>query len=111
MKRFISLVTLLATSLITALVLTGTVAFAHAGSDHVRGVVAALAGAAITVRTAPGATRTLSLTDKTMVKRGTKTVPLKELQVGDRVVVHVLAKTAQIQLIEIGDAPVAAVHK
>ncbi|MES1255233.1 MAG: hypothetical protein ABUS56_06490 [Acidobacteriota bacterium] len=103
MKRVVALVTLL--------VLAGAVVFAHNGSDHVRGVVTVLAGAAITVRTAPNVARTLSLTDETRVRRGTKTVPLNELQVGDRVVAHVKAKTAQVLLVEIGEAPAATVRK
>jgi hypothetical protein len=98
-------------ALLTFLVLAGVGAVAHEGNDHVRGVVTVLAGAAITVRTAPNVTRTLSLTDKTTVKRGKRTVPVNELQVGDRVVAHVRAKTAQILLVEIGEAPAATVRK
>jgi hypothetical protein len=98
-------------ALLTLLVFAGVGAVAHEGSDHVRGVVTVLAGAAITVRTAPNVTRTLSLTDKTTVKRGTRTVPVTELQVGDRVVVHVKTKTAQVLLVEIGETPAATARK
>jgi hypothetical protein len=88
---------------LVSLALAGVVTVAHEGNDHVRGVVTMISAEsnAITIRTAPGETRTLSLTDKTTFKQGAKTVKLEDVNVGDRVVADVRPKTAQIVLLQI----------
>jgi hypothetical protein len=103
MKRLIAL--------IGAVTLIGTVAFAHGGNEHVRGVVTQVSAQSVTVRTADKATKTLTLTDKTALKQAGKAAQLSDLHVGDRVVIDVPEKTTTALLIQIGAAPKTAAHK
>ena len=64
MSRFISF--------IVAFALAGTVAFAHEGNEHVRGVVTQISAQSVTVQTAPKVTKTLTLSDKTTYKQAGK---------------------------------------
>src|ERR1700680_3681851 len=93
------------------LIVAGTVAFAHGGNEHVRGVVTKISAQSITVQTADKATKTLTLTDKTTFKQAGKATQLSDLHVGDRVVVDVPEKTTNALLIQIGATPKTAVHK
>jgi len=99
------------TILATAIVLAGTIAFAHGGNEHVRGVVTQISAQSITVQTADKATKTLALTDKTTIQRAGKSAQLADVKVGDRVVIDVPQKTANALLIQIGGAKNAAPHK
>jgi uncharacterized protein with PIN domain len=95
-----------------ALVLsTGAGALAHEGNDHVRGVIVKITpeNNTLVVRTDPNTVRSLSLTEKTAFKKSGKVAHLADLNVGDRVVIDVPAKTAQAVLIQIGEG--AATHK
>jgi hypothetical protein len=91
-------------TLVAALLVAGTVAFAHGGYDHVRGTVTKIAGQSLTVQTPDKSEKTLTLTDKTTFKQGGKSVGLSALQVGDRVVVDVPEKTTTAFMIQIGAA-------
>jgi hypothetical protein len=98
-------------SLIVAFVLVGTLAFAHEGNEHVRGVVTQISAQSVTVQTAPKVTKTLTLSDKTTFKQAGKAAHLTDLKVGDRVVIDVPEKTSQALLIQIAAAPTATAHK
>jgi hypothetical protein len=97
--------------LVGAFTIAGTVAFAHGGNEHVRGVVTKVSAQSVTVQTTGTATKTLTLTDKTTLKQAGKAAQLSDLHVGDRVVIDVLAKTTTALLIQIGAAPKTAAHK
>jgi hypothetical protein len=99
------------TALATVIVLAGTIAFAHGGNEHVRGVVTQISAQSITVQTADKATKTLALTDKTTIQRAGKSAQLADVKVGDRVVIDVPQKTTNALLIQIGAAKSAAPHK
>jgi hypothetical protein len=99
------------TILAIAIVLAGTIAFAHGGNEHVRGVVTQISAQSITVQTADKATKTLALTDKTTIQRAGKSAQLADVKVGDRVVIDVPQKTTNALLIQIGVAKNAAPHK
>jgi len=92
------------TMLVAALLIAGTVASAHGGNEHVRGVVTQISAQSITVQTAPKVTKTLTLTDKTTFTQRGKTARLADIKVGDRVVVDVPEKTNQALLVQIGTA-------
>ena len=94
--------------LIVAFALVGTLAFAHEGNEHVRGVVTQVSTQSVTVQTAPKVTKTLTLSDKTTYKQGGKAAHLTDLKVGDRVVIDVPEKTTQALLIQIGAVPTTA---
>src|SRR4051812_36595578 len=91
-------------TLIAALVFVGTVAFAHGGNEHVRGVVTSISPESISVQTADKSIKTLTVTAKTALKRGTKGAQLSDLKVGDRVVVDVPEKGTTALQIQIGAA-------
>src|SRR5713101_4131665 len=97
MKRLIALV--------GSLSLVATMAFAHGGNEHVRGVITKISAQSVTVRTAGKATKTLTLTDKTTLKQDGKAAQLSALHVGDRVVIDVPEKTTTALLIQIGASP------
>ena len=99
------------TTLATAIVLAGTLAFAHGGNEHVRGVVTQISAQSITVQTADKATKTLTLTDKTTIQRDGKSAQLADVKVGDRVVIDVPQKTSNALLIQIGAAKSSPPHK
>jgi len=86
-------------------------AFAHGGNDHVRGVVTQVSPQSITVQVSPKVTKTLTLSDKTVYKRGAKAAQLGDVKVGDRVVIDVPEKTTQAVEVTLGSAPVAKVAK
>ena len=90
--------------LVASFLVSGTVAFAHEGNEHVRGTVTAVSAQSITVQTSPKATKTLTVSDKTTFKRGGKAAHLADLKVGDRVVIDVPEKTTQALLVQIGAA-------
>jgi hypothetical protein len=99
-------------TLITAvLVLASVPAFAHGGNEHVRGVVTQVSAQSVIVQTAPNVTKTLTLSDKTTFKKGSKSARLADLKVGDRVVIDVPEKTNQALLIQIGAAATETAHK
>jgi hypothetical protein len=95
-------------SLITLLVVSGALAVAHEGNDHIRGVVTEISPQSITVQTADNKTRTLTLTTKTTFQLVKKAARLADLKIGDRVVVDVPPKSNDALLIQIGTAPAAA---
>jgi len=103
MKRLITL--------IVTVGLAGTIALAHGGNQHVRGVVTQISAQSITVQTADKATKTLALTDKTTFQRAGKSAHLDDVKVGDRVVIDVPQKTNNALLIQIGMAAKPAPHK
>jgi len=98
-------------TLVVSVILAGTIALAHGGNEHVRGVVTQVSAQSITVQTADKATKTLTLTDKTTFKRSGKAAHLDDVKVGDRVVIDVPAKTTNALLIQVGAAPKPAPHK
>jgi phosphate/sulfate permease len=98
-------------AIVVSIVLAGTIAFAHGGNDHVRGVVTQVSAQSITVQTADKATKTLTLTDKTTFKRAGKTAHLADVKVGDRVVIDVPEKTTTALLVQIGGAARPTTHK
>lgn len=98
------------TTFAAAFLVAGTSLVAHGGNDHVRGVVTQVSAQSITVQTTEKATRTLTLSPKTLFKQAGKDAHLSDLRVGDRVVVDVPEKKNDALLIQIGAASAPA-HK
>jgi hypothetical protein len=94
-------------TILAAFVATATMAFAHNGNEHVRGVVTAVSPQSITVQTTAKATKTLTISDKTEFKHAGKAAHLADLKVGDRVVVDVPEHSTDALLVQIGAAPAA----
>jgi hypothetical protein len=97
-------------TLAAAFMLIGTLAFAHGGFDHVRGVVTQVSAQSITVKT-DAATKTLTIDDKTTVKKSSKAAAVADIKVGDRVVIDVPEKKTNAVLIQIGTAATSTTHK
>lgn len=81
-------------AVMVAFVLAGGVAFAHGNAEHVRGTVTNVSDTAITVQVSAKQTRTVTINAKTMVMRGDAHLSVKDVQVGDRVVLDVDKKTS-----------------
>ena len=80
MKRTVAVVTLLfALSLI---------AVAHGKEKHVMGKVTSISDTSITVETTTKKSITVEVTDKTKFEKSTAAATLKDLKVGDKVVIH-----------------------
>ncbi len=81
-------------AVMVALVLAGGVAFAHGNAEHVRGTVTNVSDTAITVQVSAKQTRTVTINAKTMVMKGDAHLSVKDVQVGDRVILDVDKKTS-----------------
>ncbi len=80
MKRTVAVVALF-------FALSGIV-FAHGSEKHVMGKVTAISDHSITVETTSKQSVTVELSDKTKFEKSGATVTLKDLKVGDKVVIH-----------------------
>jgi hypothetical protein len=78
---------MLTTALICALI-TGTLAFAHGGMEHVLGTVTALTDHSLSVKTRDGAIKTVEFDGETKFVKGDAAATIKDVQVGNRVVIH-----------------------
>ena len=76
--------------LLSGVLLFGMTSFAHEGNQHVMGTVTAISANSITVRSVGkvGKPTTVSILSSTMFMKSSAHVSLKELKVGDRVVVE-----------------------
>ena len=91
-------------ALLTSFVMTGAVAFAHGDAVHHRGVVTQINGKSVTIQTTtkPPKLVTFTVADFTEIDRGTKVVALKDLKVGDRVIVEIPKNKTEAESIKIG---------
>lgn len=80
-------------------------ALAHGKPEQVLGTVTAITEKAVTVQTTGNKTRTIATNAKTMVMRGTEHRAMKDVKVGERVVVEVDTEEAVAQTIKLGAAP------
>lgn len=90
--------------LIATLGMTGAVAFAHGDAIHHRGVVTQINGKSVTIQTTtkPPKMVTFTVADHTEIDRGTKVAALKDLKVGDRVIVEIPKNKTEAESIKIG---------
>ena len=84
MKRTVAVVTLL-------LLVLSIMALAHGNEKHVMGTVTSIAENSITVETTSKKAVTVEVTDKTKFEKSGSPATLKDLKVGDKVVVHASA--------------------
>ena len=84
--------------------MTGAVAFAHGDAVHHRGVVTQINGQSVTIQTTgkPPKMVTFTVADHTEIDRGTKVAALKDLKVGDRVIVEIPKGKTEAESIKIG---------
>ena len=98
-------------AIMVAFVLAGGVAFAHGNAEHVRGTVTSVSDTAITVQVSAKQARTVTINAKTMVMRGDAHLSVKDVQVGDRVVLDVDRKTSIASEVKLATAAASAASK
>jgi ribosomal protein S1 len=91
-----------------ALAFPGGVAFAHGNAEHVRGTVTNVSDTAITVQVSAKQTRTVTINAKTMVMKGDAHLSVKDVQVGDRVILDVDKKTSIASEVKLATAAASA---
>src|SRR5258708_3107242 len=74
------------------LVLMVSSAYAHNGMEHVMGTVASITDNSITVTTTDGKTQTVTATADTKYSKMNAAIALKDIKVGDHVVIHATKK-------------------
>ncbi len=98
-------------------------AYAHNGIFHVMGTVTAMTDTSISVKAMDGKLQTVALTSGTKYLRGETAVTLKDIKVGDHIVVHATGKPGHLAAAEVkvgamknmsrmkmGDSSQAAAH-
>jgi hypothetical protein len=78
------------------LVLMVSSAYAHNGMEHVMGTVASITDNSITVTTTDGKTQTVAATADTKYSKKDAAIALKDLKVGDHVVIHATKKDGKL---------------
>ena len=86
------------------------VAYAHGDEPHIRGTVVSATDTAIVVKTTAGKERTFVVTADTKVLRGKVRATLKDIKVGERVVIHAMKHLDHVMASEI-DLPAAKPKK
>jgi Cu/Ag efflux protein CusF len=74
------------------IVLMVSSAYAHNGMEHVMGTVANITDNSVTVTTTDGKTQTVTMTADTKYSKMDATIALKDIKVGDHVVIHATKK-------------------
>jgi ribosomal protein S1 len=95
-------------AVMAAWVLAGGVAFAHGDAEHVRGTVTDISDTAITVQVSAKQARTITINAKTMVMKGDAHLTVKDVHVGDRVILDVDKKTSVATEVKLASAPASA---
>ena len=91
-----------------AFALAGGVVLAHGDAEHVRGTVTNITDTAITVQVSAKEARTVTVDAKTMVMKGASHLSLKDVKVGDRVILDVDKKSSlatEVKLATAAPAP------
>ena len=78
------------------LVLVVSSAYAHNGMEHVMGTVASITDNSITVTTTDGKTQTVTTTADTKYSKVDAVIALKDIKVGDHVVIHATKKNDKL---------------
>lgn len=76
-------------------------AYAHNGMQHVMGTVTAITNTSITVKTTDGKAQSVAVTGDTKYSKADATVTLKEIKVGDHIVIHTTRKGDQLTAAEV----------
>ncbi len=89
-------------------VFVGAIAYAHNGMEHVMGTVTAVTSTSMDVNTTAGKSQTVALAATTRYSRMDRTITVKDIKVGDHVVIHATRKgsTLTAATVEVGSATV-----
>lgn len=91
---------------LVAVLFTSTIAYAHNGMEHVMGTVTAITSTSIEVNTTTGKSQTVALAATTKYSKMEQIITVKDIQVGDHVVIHATRKgtTLTAATVEVGTA-------
>ncbi len=73
-----------------------SLAYAHGGMEHVMGTVAGVGANSITVTTTDGKSQTVLLTSETKYAKNDTAITVKDVKVGDPVVIHATRKNNEL---------------
>lgn len=76
-------------------------AYAHNGMEHVMGVVTAISDASVSVKTMNGRVQTVVLSHDTRYLKGTAAIGVKDIRLGDHVVIHATRKGGKLTAAEV----------
>lgn len=93
MRRFLPMTLILG--------LCAGIAFAHNGMVHVMGTVSAITNTSISVTATNGTVQNVALTSETRYLRGDAAVSLKDIRIGDRIVIHATGKADHLVAAEV----------
>jgi hypothetical protein len=79
-----------------AMILIAGVAYAHGGMEHIMGTVVSMTDSSITVKTKDGKTQTVQVAAETKYTQMDKPITMKDLKVGDQVVIHAAKKDGKL---------------
>jgi len=84
-------------------------AYAHNGMEHIMGTVASITDSSITVTTTDGKTQTVTATADTKYSKMDAAIALKDIKVGDHVVIHATKKDNKMiaATVQVGTAKMA----
>jgi hypothetical protein len=82
-------------------------AHAHGNFEHILGTIKAVHEDSVTVETPAHEIRTVNFTEKTAFRQGVHAVTWKELQPGQKVVIHAKKVSGSLQAHEVKIAPVS----
>ncbi len=83
-------------AILFTLVLMVSSAYAHNGMEHVMGTVASITDNSVTVTTTDGKTQTVATTADTKYTKMNTAIALKDIKVGDHVVIHATKKDGKL---------------
>lgn len=88
-------------AVVLTLAMSASIAYAHGGMIHVMGTVSAKTDSSITVTTKDGKTQNVVLTGETKFARMDTAITLKDVRLGDHVVIHATKKGNQLIAVEV----------
>ncbi len=96
-----------------SLLFFATFAFAHGNEKHVMGTVTEVTASSITVETKEHQKVTVGVVPETKFTKGTSEATLKDVRVGDRVVIHAAKQGEQLQAytVRIGTSSSSSSHR
>lgn len=85
-------------------------AYAHNGMIHVMGTVTAMTDTSISVKAMDGKVQTVAVSADTKYLKSDAAVSLKEIKVGDHIVIHAAKKNGQLTAAEVKVGAMKGMH-
>ncbi len=85
-------------------------AYAHNGMEHVMGTVTAMTDSSVSVKIMNGTVQTVALTGETKFLKGDAAITLKDIKVGDHIVIHAAKKEGKLVAAEVKVGAMKGMH-